>query len=53
MEDVAGVIVEGEYRTVGIPTVSDIPFLHLAASGVHPELVILCACLGEEALDGG
>ena len=53
MEDVGGIVVEGEDRPVGIPSVAHIPLLHLAAGRVDTELIIAPAVggLGEEALD--
>ena len=52
MEHVARVVVEGEHRSVGIPSVADIPFLHLAAGCVHAKLVVLRPSLCQETLDG-
>ena len=51
MEHITAVIVEGKHGAVGIPSITHIPFLHLAAGSIHTELVILAASLGNEALD--
>ena len=53
MEDVAGIIVEGEDRTISIPAVANIPLFHLAAGSIHTELIILSTGFCQHAFDGG
>ena len=52
MKHEARVVVEGEVRAVGIPSVAYIPFLHLPASHVDAVLVELSAGFRQQTLDG-
>ena len=52
MEDIARIVVEGEDRSVGIPAISHIPLLHLAAGRIDAELVELGTRFGQQALYG-
>ena len=52
LEDITAIIVESERRTVRIPAISRVPFLHLADSRIDTVFVTFRSCLCQETLDG-
>ena len=48
----SGVIIEGEYRTIGIPAITYIPFLYLAAGRIDAIFIEIATSLCHETLDG-